>query len=98
MGLDLKLAVGTSNCWRDSSDTKRYMNESVMLTCRENMIVDIHSRRQSSRLKGAKHLLGGPKFEIQPKSHCLQKKKLVNYGPSTSIGRPGPPLAPALLL
>ena len=66
------------------------MDESVMLTfCRENIIVDMHSR--SSRLKGVKHLSGGPKFKIKHKSHCVQTKKLVNWGP-------GPPLAPALLL
>ena len=92
-GLDLKLAGGTIDCWRDSSDTERYVDESVMLTfCRENMIVDIHSRRQSSRLKRAKRLSGGPKFEIKHKSHCLQKKKLVNWGPSMSIGGARPSL------
>ena len=69
------------------------MNESVMLTfCHENIVVEIHSRRQSGRLKGAKHFSGGAKLEIKHKSHCLQKKKLVNWGPSTSIEGARPPL------
>ena len=38
------------------------------------------SRRQSSRLRGAKRLSGGPKFEIKHKSRCLQKRKLVEWG------------------
>ena len=36
---------------------------------------------------------GGPKFEINHKSHCFQKSKLVDWGgPSMSIGGPGSPL------
>ena len=38
------------------------------------------SRRQSSRLGGANVYQGGPKFEIKPKSYCIQKGKLVNWG------------------
>ena len=53
-----------------------------------------HSRRQSSRLRGAKRLSeGGPKFEIKHKSRCLtclQKRKLVNWG-GGRLGGPGPP-------
>ena len=44
---------------------------------------------------------GGAKFEIKHKSRCLQKSKLVDWGPSTSIGgarTPRPLLAPALSL
>ena len=58
-----------------------------------------HSRRQSSRLRGAKRLSeGGPKFEIKHKSRCLtclQKRKLVNWG-GRAIGGTRPSLSPAL--
>ena len=55
----------------------------------------LQSRRQSNRLRGAKHLSGGrgSKFKIKHKSRCLQKSKLVDWGggASLSIGEPGPP-------
>ena len=38
------------------------------------------SRPQSSRLRGAKRLSGGTKFEINRKSRCLQKSKLADWG------------------
>ena len=37
------------------------------------------SQRQSSRLRGAKRLSGGPKFETKHKSRCLQKSKLNDW-------------------
>ena len=56
--------------------------------------------RQSSRLRKAKRLLLGSKFEIKHKSRCFQKSKLVNWGgQACRLGGPGssgPPLAPAL--
>ena len=57
------------------------------------------SRRQSSRLRRAKCLSGGPKFEIKHKSRCLQKSKLVDCGNQAcrwGAGPPWPPLAPVL--
>ena len=55
------------------------------------------SRRQSSRRKGAKRLLGGPKFEIWHKSRCVQKNNLVDWEePNMSIGGGQAPLVPPL--
>ena len=49
----------------------------------------IQSRRQSSRLRGAKRLLRGPKFEIKHKSRCLQMSKLVDWGGGGKVCRLG---------
>ena len=37
---------------------------------------------------------GGAKFEIKHKSRCHQKSKFFNWGPSMSIGGPGPTCTP----
>ena len=84
------------------------MSDSVipLVFCRINalFVVRYQSRRQKSRLKGAKRLLGGggeAKCEIKHRSRCFQKQKLVNWGgQACRLGGQAPPglaLAPALL-
>ena len=56
------------------------------------------SRRLSSRLRRAKRLSGGAKFEIKHKSlRCLQKGKLVKWKGQACGLRGTGPLAPALM-
>ena len=58
------------------------------------------SRRQSSRLRGAKRLSGGPNFEITHNSRFLQNSKFVDWGGQAcrlkGARPPGHPLAPTL--
>ena len=46
----------------------------------------MQSRRQSSRLRGAKRLSGGPKFEIKHKSCFPQKSKLIHWEGKACLG------------
>ena len=75
-------------------DYREHCSGNILLL--SDAIISHQSRAQSSRLRGAKRLSGGPKFEIKHKSRCLQNSKLVDWGTKHVGWGSAPPLAPAL--
>ena len=73
------------------------LNEVTTITVLSNVFEFWKQRSGEFRAGGRAVDLGGPKFKIKHRSHCLQKSKLADWrGASMSIGRARPPLAPAV--
>ena len=73
------------------------LNEVATITVLSNVFEFWEQRSGEFRASGRAVDLGGPKFKIKRRSHCLQKSKLVDWrGQACRLGEPGPPLAPAV--